>query len=152
MARSTTPIRKIAVAIAGKSANPQVVHEAVRLARQLDALLYAVHISYPKAGKPTMMMDALPEFTEADIREHIRQRGYRELAESIPVKIYKGTNPARLLARVTEAVDLLVIGHRHRNVLLKALVAGSVQQQLMDVVHCPVVVVPAKRRPSSKRK
>ena len=146
MARALPPIRKIAVAIAGKSANPQTVHEAVRLANQLEAELRAVHIRYPAAGKATFMMDALPVFTEDDVREHFRSRGYKELAASIPVKIFTGNNPAKLLARVTKSADLLVIGHRHRNWLVKALSTAPVQQQLMDVVECPVLVVPTKRR------
>jgi len=128
MARALPPIRKIAVAIAGKSANPQTVHEAVRLANQLEAELRAVHIRYPAAGKATFMMDALPVFTEDDVREHFRSRGYKELAASIPVKIFTGNNPAKLLA------------------LVKALSTAPVQQQLMDVVECPVLVVPTKRR------
>jgi nucleotide-binding universal stress UspA family protein len=147
MPKPTEPIKKIAVAIAGKSANPQVVHEAVRLAGQLNAKLYAVHISYPSAGKATFMMDAVPLFTEDDVREHIRKRGYKDLADSIPVKIYTGANPAKLLARVTKSVDMLVVGHKHRNRILQALTSAPVQQQIMDVVECPVLVVPPKRRP-----
>ncbi len=146
MPKKLPPIKKIAVAVAGKSANPQVVHEAVRLASQLDAKLYAVHISYPSAGKPTFKMEPFPLFTEDDVRDHIRRRGYRELADSIPVKIYKGSSPAKLLARVTKSVDMLIVGHKYRNRILTALSTSRVHQQIMDVVDCPVVVVPARRR------
>lgn len=146
MAPKLPPIKKIAVAIAGKSANPQVVHHAARMAEQLGAKLVAVHIRYPGAGKPTFMMDALPVFTEDDVREHIRRRGYKELADAIPVRIFEGSNPAKLLARVTRSVDMLIIGQKNRNRILQALSTAPLPKQIMDVVECPVLVIPPKRR------
>lgn len=146
MPRKIEPYNRIAVAIGGEYVNPQVIHEAVRLSTLVGAKLYAVHMRYPYAGKPTMMMDALPKFSEDDIRSHFSKRGYKELAEKVPVKIYEGTNVAKLLARVTKNVDLLIVGHIQRNRLLAALLAQPLHMQIMDIVSCPVIVVPKPRR------
>ena len=142
MPPTVEPLDKIVVALSGRLVNPRVIHEAVRFSRLLGAKLYAVHIKFPGAGDLTMMMDPLPVYTEEDLRDQFRESGYEELAETIPLKIFEGTNVARLLAQVTEGADLLIVGHKHRNRLLAALSASPVQQQILDVVSCPVMVVP----------
>lgn len=142
------PYKKIVVALAGKLVNAQVIHEAVRIATIMNAKLIAVHIRYPKAGKPTMMMEPLPAFDEDDIRQHFRKRGYKELADTIPVKIFDGTSSAKVLARVTKGVDLLVVGHQQRNRILQAISGNPPNVQLVDVVDCPVLIVPNARRAS----
>lgn len=136
------PFSKIVVALSGPLINPRVIHEAVRLSTLLDARLYAVHMKYPKAGELTMMMDPLPLYKEEDLRQHFRERGYEELAETIPIKIVEGTNVAKLLRQVTEDTDLLIMGHKQRNRLLAALSSNVVELQILDVVSCPVLVVP----------
>ncbi len=138
----TDPIRKIVVALSGPLVNPNVIHEAVRFSNLFDAELHAVHMRLPNAGKLTMMMDPLPVYSEEDLRDHFRKRGYDELAESIPVTIVKGTNVAKMLKEATENAGLLIVGHKQRNRLLASLSDRSVQLQIMDVVNCPVMVIP----------
>ena len=149
MPHQVQPVNKIVVALSGKLVNPQVIHQAVRLSRLLDAELHAVHMRFPKAGDLTMMMDPLPLYKEDELRDHFRKRGYVELAETVPVQIFEGSNVAKLLSRVTKGADLLILGHRQRNRLLAALSASPIQQQILDVVDCPVVVVP-KSSPTKK--
>lgn len=139
------PYKKVVVAIGGKLVNPAVIHEAVRIASIMNAKLIAVHIRYPRAGKPTMMMDPLPSFNEEDIRDHFRRRGYSDIADGIPVHIFDGMNSAKVLARVTKGVDLLVVGHVQRNRIVQALSSSPPNIQLMDVVECPVLIVPKNK-------
>ena len=151
-APAVEPYKKIVVALGGKLVNPAVVHEAVRIARLSRAKLIAVHIRYPRAGKPTMMMDKIPEYDEESIRDHFRKRGYRELGDSVTVEIYDGTNSAKVLARVTKGADLLVVSHVQRNRIVKALSGTPPNVQLMDVVQCPVLIVPKKRTAPTQKK
>ncbi len=140
------PYKKVVVAIGGKLVNPAVIHEAVRIAQIMNAKLFAVHIKYPRAGKPTMMMDPLKAYDEEDIRQHFRKRGYVDLADKIQVRIFDGANTSKVLARVTKGVDLLVVGHVQRNVIQKALSVTPPNIQLMDVVECPVLLVPKAKK------
>jgi len=136
------PVGKIVVSLSGPLVNPRVIHEAVRFSRLMNSKLHAIHMSLPKAGELTMMMDPLRKYSEADLRDHFRLRGYPELAETIPLKIVKGRNVAKMLKDVTNGADLLIIGHKHRNRLTAALATGSIALQILDVVSCPVMVIP----------
>lgn len=140
------PYKKVVVALGGKLVDPAVIHEAVRIATLTNAKLIAVHIRYPSAGKPTMMMDPLPAFGEEDIRELFRKRGYSELADKITVRFFDGANSAKVLARVTKEVDLLILGHVQRNRIVQAITGPPPNIQLMDVVECPVLLVPDTRK------
>ena len=138
------PVGKIVVVLSGPLVNPRVIHEAVRLSELLNARLYAVHMRDPAAGNPSMMMEPIPVFSEEDIRLHFSERGYEELAQTVPVRIFEGTNFPKLLATITEDADLLIVGHKQRNRILGLLTLKSVNLQIVDVVDCPVMVVPNK--------
>ena len=142
MPREIVPVGKIVVALSGPMLNARVIHEAVRLSTLLDAQLYAVHMRLPKAGGPSMMMNRLPVYTEEDLREHFSARGYEELAETIPVRIFEGNNIAKLCKRITEGADLLIVGHTQRNRISALLTLQAVEMQIVDLVSCPVMVVP----------
>ena len=146
MPQSIEPIGSIFIALGGKRVNPHVIHEAVRMASLLGAEIKVVHMRWPGSGDPTMMMEPLPVYTEDELRDQFRDLGYPDLADKVVIKISKGKNVAKLLARVTKGADMLVIGHRYRNRLQTALSMGSVQQQILDVVSCPVLVVPRRRK------
>ncbi|MBT3449758.1 MAG: universal stress protein [Bacteroidetes Order II. Incertae sedis bacterium] len=136
------PVGKIVLVLSGPKVHARVLHEAVRLSTLLDAKLYAVHMRSPKAGNPSMMMEPLPAYTEEDIRLHFSTRGYEELAKTVPVRIFDSTNFPKLLAKITEEADLLIMGHKQRNRILAFLNPQSVKLQIADVVSCPVMVVP----------
>lgn len=142
MPQRIEPFKKIVVALSGKPVNPQVIHQAVRLSTLLNAELHAVHMRFPHVGELTMMMEPLPLYTEDDLRAQFRERGYTELAETLPVQIVEGTHVAKLLGEVTKGADMIIMGHRHRNRILAALSAAPIQLQILDVVDCPVVVIP----------
>jgi len=96
----------------------------------------------PKAGELTMMMDPLPVYTEDDLRDHFRKCGFDDLAETVPVTIEKGNHGAKELKRATTNARLLIVGYKKRNRLLAALSDRSVQLQIIDIVECPVLVIP----------
>ena len=130
------------VALGGKLINPSVIHETARMADIFDAKITVVHIRWPGAGELTMMMEPLPVYTEEELRELFRNAGYESLADEVAVKIHEGKSVAKSLAHLTQAADMLIVGHKYRNRLQAALSIGSVQQQILDVISCPVLVVP----------
>lgn len=135
------PYKKILVSLAGKEDERNVIQEAVRLSSITDAELTAFHVNDPGAGKAHMMMDTLPLITEKDIREQFRKLGYEKEADEIKVNIVAGSSYPNEIAKATQSMDLLVIGHRHKNRFLSAFI-DSVDERVADLVSCPVLVVP----------
>ncbi len=146
MPHSVEPVSHIVVALGGKRINSRVIHEAVRMAHLLEAEIKVVHMRWPGAGELTMMMEPLPVFTEEELRSQFRDVGYEDEADSVVIEIFEGKSVAKLLAKVTLGADMLIIGHKYRNRLQAALSTGSLQQQILDVITCPVLVVPRVRK------
>jgi nucleotide-binding universal stress UspA family protein len=62
-----------------------------------------------------------------------------------PVRIVRAAgDPAEELARISEQLDLLVVGTRSRSPLWRAL-TGSVSAELLRTTRCPLLVVSSKR-------
>ncbi len=118
-----------------------VINEAIRLAETLNADLSAFHVNDPAAGKAHMMMDTLPLVSEEDIREQFRKAGYEKEANEIKITLTESDSYAKEIAKATENIDLLVIGHHPKNAFLAALI-DSVDERVADLVSCPVLVVP----------
>jgi nucleotide-binding universal stress UspA family protein len=63
-----------------------------------------------------------------------------------PVRIIRAAgDPAEELARISEQLDLLVVGTRSRSPLWRAL-TGSVSAELLRTTRCPLLVVSSKRQ------
>jgi len=118
-----------------------VIEEAIRLAGTLNADLSAFHVNDPAAGKAHMMMDSLPLVSEEDIQEQFRKAGYEKEATEIKITIAESESYAKEIAKATEDIDLLVIGHHSKNAFLAALI-DSVDERVADLVSCPVLMVP----------
>ncbi len=86
-------------------------------------------------------MDTLPLVSEEDIREQFRKAGYEKEANEIKITIVESESYAREIAKATEDIDLLVIGHYSKSAFLAAFV-DSVDERVADLVSCPVLVVP----------
>ncbi len=135
------PYKKILIALDCTDEENNVIDEAIRLAETLNADLSAFHVNDPAAGKAHMMMDTLPLVSEEDIREQFRKAGYEKEANEIKVTLTESDSYAQEIAKATEDIDLLVIGHHPKNAFLAALI-DSVDERVADLVFCPVLVVP----------
>ena len=82
-----------------------------------------------------------PLVSEEDIREQFRKAGYEKEANEIKITIVESESYAKEIAKATENIDLLVIGHHPKNAFLAALI-DSVDERVADLVSCPVLVVP----------
>ncbi len=135
------PFDSILVALAGMDDEENVIHETVRLAKALGAEVTVLHVNDPKAGKVSMMMETERMVTEEALRDQFRKLGYDATASMLKFNIVTGTSLPRAIARATQDVDLLVIGHRRKNRFLAAF-ADSADKHLTDLVNCPVLIVP----------
>ena len=133
--------KKILIALEGTDNENKVINEAIRLAETLNAELSAFHVNDPAAGKAHMMMDTLPLVSEEDIREQFRKAGHEKEANEIRITIVESESYAKEIAKATEDIDLLVIGHHPKNAFFAALI-DSVDERVADLVSCPVLVVP----------
>lgn len=66
--------------------------------------------------------------------------GHRELPVHLDAKVVPG-DPGEAIAANAEGADLLVVGHRRRGAVARALL-GSVSRHCARTASCPVVVVP----------
>ncbi len=135
------PYKKILIALECTGDENNVIDEAIRLAETLNSDLSAFHVNDPAAGKAHMMMDTLPLVSEEDIRQQFRKAGYEKEANEIKVTLTESDSYAQEIAKATEDIDLLVIGHHPKNAFLAALI-DSVDERVADLVSCPVLMVP----------
>lgn len=135
------PYKKILIALECNDEEKNVIEEAIRLAENLNADLSVFHVNDPAAGKAHLMMDTLPFASEDDIREQFRKAGHEKQGREIKITITESESYAQEIAKATEDVDLLVIGHHSKNAFIAALV-DSVDERVADLVSCPVLMVP----------
>ena len=86
-------------------------------------------------------MGGLPRKTEDDLRSQFRNLGYEKEAGEINVMIVEGENYPKEIAKASKDVDLLVLGHFHKNRLLAAFI-DSVDERVTDLASCPILIVP----------
>ena len=135
------PYKTILISLEGKEEENSVIHEAVRVASNLDAELMVIHVNDPGAGKVHMVMGLLQLKTEDDLRNQFRTLGYETIADKIKIMIVEGTNYPKEIAKASENADLLVTGHHHKNRLFAALI-DSIDERVSDLVSCPMLIVP----------
>lgn len=132
--------KNISVALAGTEDETVVIQEAVRLREALGATLSVVHVNDPSAGKMSMMMPAQPLTTEEDLRQQCRDAGFPELADTVEIRLQVGASYAQAIADLTQDAELLVMGHHRQNPIIAAF-KDSTDEDVLNLVSCPVVVV-----------
>ena len=136
--------KKILISVDNLEDEKNVIHEAMRVVKALDAKLSVFHVNDPGAGKAHMMMGSLPLVEEKDIREAFKNLGYADMAEKMPVIIKESEDYPKEIAEASQDADLLVIGHRHKSQIV-AFLSDSIDEQVSDLIHCPMLVVPEKK-------
>lgn len=135
---------KILISLDNLEDEKNVIGEAMRVVKALDAELIALHVNDPGAGKPHMMMGSLPLVEEKDIREAFKNLGYTDMADKMSVIIKESEDYPKEIAEASIDADLLIIGHRHKSQIL-AFLSDSIDEQVSDLIHCPMLVVPEKK-------
>ena len=137
--RVSMPYKKIAVALAGKVDEIQMIDEAVRLAITLKAKLSVLHINEPHAGEISMMMDSPKKHTEDDFIKMFTEAGHEEMAKRMKVKIGTNKSISAGLADLAKNTDLLILGH-DRVGKMRELLTDSINEIIINEIKCPVLI------------
>ena len=134
-------IKKIMIALTGRNDESVVIEQAVFFADKFDALLVAIHINDPHAGRMSMMMDSPgPKISEDDIKNLFKRHGYENSLENLEVRIIENEHISKTIAENAVDIDLLVLGHRRMSTF-KANFMDSIDEGIANLSPCPVVVV-----------
>ena len=150
---TTSPKKRIMVAVDGSEGSNAAIDEAVRLAQQMDAALSFVYIRKPSSsalGHP---------YYERHLSHDLRI-GHEVLDEAIQVAatagiecegdVFEGEVADEIVSLADNRdVDLIVVGSRGYGALAGALL-GSVSREIVQHANVPVLV--AKRRALSHAK
>ena len=135
------PYKNIAVALAGKDDEVPVIDEAVRLAINLKAKLYVIHVNDIHAGEISMMMDSPHKFTKNDFINMFHNAGHEEIAKRIEVKIVENASVSSGIAELGSDCDLLILGHDKMSKVKKVL-SDSIDEAIVNISNCPVMIIP----------
>ena len=133
--------KNLVLSLNGTEDEKNVVDEAVKLAKFLQAKLTVIHVNDPAAGKTHMFMDSMPLVTEKEIQELFQKFGYAEEAKNVRIRLIESEFYAREIALATKDADLLIMGHHHKNAFLAAL-TDSTDERVSDMISCPMLIVP----------
>jgi len=133
--------KNLLVAISCGDTDEKVLQHAAALANSLDASLTAIHVNDPAAGKTHSMMDSLPKFDDAKIREHFDQLGFDTYAKSMQIISAEGEHYPSVIAEAAADYDLLIIGHRRKGKML-AFMTDSTDEKVADLAQNCIMLVP----------
>ena len=136
--------KKIMVALAVEGDEIPVIQQAIHIAKRYQAKLIALHVSPPHAGEMSMMMDSIgSKIEKEDITQIFVDSGFGEEVKNIEVLITKNASIAEGIVDHSQDIDLLILGHRRMSTF-KAIFMDSVDENIVNKVNCPVLVVPKK--------
>ena len=139
-------LTRIGIAFDGSAEASAALETAIQLAGRVHARLLVVTVAEPGHYG---FVAAASVLTAAELHDFEREKKQRALdlalervPESVPVEGRMLTgSPGRLLAEVSEALDLIVTGSRGYGTLGRTAL-GSVAGHLVNSAACPVMVVP----------
>lgn len=135
------PYKNIAVALAGKDDEIPMIDEAVRLAINLKAKIFVLHINDLHAGEISMMMDSPKKFKRDDFIKMFYDAGHEEIAKRIEVKIIENASVSKGIAELATDCDLLILGHDKMG-KMKEVLTDSIDEVIVNVSNCPVLIIP----------
>ncbi len=148
-------MKTILVPVDLSAATARVCAAACTLARLLQARLVLLHVVQPQpllpgdlyafdAGAVAEAMDAEEKLAARKLRALVRRCAGKKLpAQSVQTT---GVPAAEILARAAVLkADYIVIGSHGHGVAYDLLI-GSAVQGVLRKAHCPVLVIPIKRR------
>ena len=145
----STRMATIAVGFVDSPEGQEVLAVAHGLAVRSGARLRVIAVLHPSGRLDPTMADGLrPQCSELLERRHRRDvqaalaRGVAALTPPVDVECHLHVgDPAEVLLRVSEHVDLLVCGSRGYGPL-RSVLLGGVSRRLVDGARCPVLVLP----------
>ena len=147
------PVNTIAVGFVDSPEGRAALRAAHLLARRAGAQLRVIAALHPSGGLDAAFAGSAKPERGSQLRGHQRgrveaamQRAVGGLDPSIEIlPELHVDNPADVLLRVSENVDLLVCGSRGYGPL-RSVLLGGVSRRLVDESSCPVLVLPRETR------
>jgi nucleotide-binding universal stress UspA family protein len=139
-------MKSFLVGVDGSPESEIATKKARELAKALGARLVLAHISSGEVGVATAyaMAAGVGDMIEHDYAPALLAQAERDCrAEGIDADTSSGQGPiAETLAAMAaqENVEMVIVGHRGRNAVARTFM-GSVADRLLQVAHCPVLVV-----------
>jgi nucleotide-binding universal stress UspA family protein len=125
---------------------------ATQLAQRENAPLHVVHVVEKFAGGRAAGQDQRADEAEIEAKIERQAANLRDEA-GVDVHVHMprtSGSAAKRIAQLSEHkhADVIVVGTRGRSAVTGAFL-GSVTQQLLHIVHCPVIAVPPLGQSSS---
>lgn len=139
-------MKRFLVGVDGSPESEYAAHKAHELAKALGASLLLAHVSSGEVNAAAAYSAAVGsgDLLEQDYAPALLAQAERECrAAGVAAETSSGQGPiAETLAAIAEKekVEMVIVGHRGRNVMARTLL-GSVADRLLQVAHCPVLVV-----------
>jgi nucleotide-binding universal stress UspA family protein len=130
----------------GSSGAEQALPLAKGLAQVNGARLVVVHVNEFVAGRGgSYAVNADENKVKAAIQKHVEDLKQKGLDATLAAARVSMGGAAHVIAEIAdkEGADLIVAGTRGHGPL-SGLLLGSVTQRLLQIAHCPVLVVPPK--------
>jgi nucleotide-binding universal stress UspA family protein len=134
------------VGIDGSPESNAATRKAMELAKAMDARLVLAHVSHHEGKEAASYAVAVSEgdMLEQDYAPALLSQAERDCrAAGVEARTSGGQGPiAETLAGIAgrENVEMVIVGHRGRGAIARA-VLGSVAERLLQISHCPVLVV-----------
>ncbi len=143
------PIETIAVGFVDTPEGHAALVAAHRLAARMGARLRAVTAVHPSGALDAVAAQGTPPQRAVTLEGHHREELEAALRDALDalapgVAIESEVHvddPAEVLLRISEHVDLMVSGSRGYGPL-RSVLLGGVSRRLVDGAHCPVLVLP----------
>jgi nucleotide-binding universal stress UspA family protein len=147
------PVRTIAVGFEDSPEGQAALGAAHMLAARVGAQLRVIAALHPSGGLDAAMAAGLRPEKGAMLQGRRRgevEAGLERAVAALPAGVEVETelhveNPADVLLRISEHVDLLVCGSRGYGPL-RSVLLGGVSRRLVDEAGCPVLVLPREAR------
>lgn len=144
-------MKNILVAIDRPKHAPQLIGEAVKLAKLTDAKIWILHVS-PQDPDDFIALEAGPQYVYDERAEERKKAAafVRQCAEEINTErgiaaeglVIEGPVAKAIKKKVEEhSIDLVVAGHQKKN-FLYGLFAANNKKDLVDELKIPLLAVP----------
>jgi len=145
--------KRIMVAVDGSHTSELALHEAIKLAKELDSKLLVLHVvdsillNWPEGGDLLVVAETLREAGKQLLRK--TEAILAEEGVAVETKLQEIEIPGPRIAEVIVAeaekwpADLIIIGsHGRRGV--SRLLLGSVAENVTRISHAPVMIIRGK--------
>ncbi|MFQ6605936.1 MAG: universal stress protein [Fidelibacterota bacterium] len=134
------PYKRILIALSCEGNEKPLLKEAFTFKDAFDASLTVIHVNRPHAGEMSMMMDSEGvRYDEGSVKKIIEDFGFSP--NDVTVVVTQEEYVKNAISKAAVEYDLLIVGHRGVGPFLES-ISDTLDEEIINRVHCPVLVVP----------